>query len=47
LEERSFKDLAGEWRVPIGTLLARKSRGLEKIREQLTGRINTNQGAQK
>jgi RNA polymerase sigma-70 factor (ECF subfamily) len=47
LEERPFKELADEWRVPIGTLLARKSRGLEKIREQLKGRIKTNQGAQK
>jgi len=44
LEERSFKDLAGEWGVPVGTLLARKSRGLEKIRKQLRGRIILNQG---
>jgi len=47
LEERPFKELAGEWRVPIGTLLARKSRGLEKIRGQLIGRIHMTQGARK
>jgi len=40
LEGRSFKDLAGEWGIPVGTLLARKSRGLEKIRKQLAARIN-------
>jgi len=47
LEGRSFKDLAGEWGVPVGTLLARKSRGLEKIRKQLTGRFISNQGERK
>ncbi|MBN2207167.1 MAG: RNA polymerase sigma factor [Candidatus Aminicenantes bacterium] len=36
-EGRSFKDLAEEWGVPLGTLLARKSRALDKIRKQLTG----------
>lgn len=45
LEGRTFKELAAEWRVPLGTLLARKSRGLEKIRERLTGQTNMNQGA--
>jgi RNA polymerase sigma factor (sigma-70 family) len=44
---RPFKELAAEWQVPIGTLLARKSRGLEKIRKQLTGQIITTQGARK
>jgi RNA polymerase sigma factor (sigma-70 family) len=44
IEGRTFKELAGDWDVPIGTLLARKSRALEKIRKQLTGRISTNQG---
>jgi RNA polymerase sigma factor (sigma-70 family) len=39
IEGRTFKELAGDWDVPIGTLLARKSRALEKIRKQLTGRI--------
>jgi RNA polymerase sigma factor (sigma-70 family) len=36
-EGRSFKELAKEWNVPLGTLLARKSRALEKLRKQLTG----------
>lgn len=29
---RPFKELAKEWSVPLGTLLARKSRALKKIR---------------
>jgi len=36
-EGRSFKALAEEWNVPLGTLLARKSRALDKIRKRLTG----------
>ena len=44
IEGRTFKELAGEWEVPMGTLLARKSRALEKIRKQLTGQIKTIQG---
>jgi len=32
---RSFRDLSREWGIPIGTLLARKSRALAKIRESL------------
>jgi RNA polymerase sigma factor (sigma-70 family) len=39
-EGRSYKHLAKEWGVPLGTLLARKSRGLEKIRKRLTGQFN-------
>jgi len=39
-EGRPFKDLAVEWGVPIGTLLARKSRALDKIRKRLTGQLN-------
>jgi RNA polymerase sigma factor (sigma-70 family) len=35
LNGRSFRDLAKEWGIPIGTLLARKSRALAKIRESL------------
>jgi RNA polymerase sigma factor (sigma-70 family) len=31
LHERTFKELAEEWGVPIGTLLSRKSRALAKI----------------
>jgi RNA polymerase sigma factor (sigma-70 family) len=39
LEGRSFRELSEEWGVPIGTLLARKSRALEKIRKRLAGRF--------
>jgi RNA polymerase sigma-70 factor (ECF subfamily) len=35
LEGRAFRELAVEWGVPIGTLLARKSRGIKAIRELL------------
>jgi len=44
IEGRTFKELASDWDVPIGTLLARKSRALQKIRKRLTGRTNTIQG---
>ncbi len=37
LEGRSFKELADEWKVPIGTLLARKHRAVRALREALTG----------
>ncbi len=37
LEGRSFKELAEEWKVPIGTLLARKHRAIQALREALTG----------
>jgi len=37
LEGRSFKELAAEWRTPIGTLLARKHRGMQALRKSLTG----------
>jgi RNA polymerase sigma factor (sigma-70 family) len=39
-EGRSFKDLAAEWDIPLGTLLARKSRALDKIKKRLTGQFN-------
>jgi RNA polymerase sigma factor (sigma-70 family) len=39
LEGRSFKELAAEWNVPIGTLLARKSRAVAALREMLTGGV--------
>ena len=35
LNGRSFRDLSQEWAIPIGTLLARKSRALSRIRESL------------
>lgn len=31
----TFQELSEEWNVPIGTLLARKSRAMKKIRESL------------
>ena len=34
-ENRSFRELSEEWDIPIGTLLARKSRGLQSIRTAL------------
>lgn len=36
-EGRGFRELSEAWQVPIGTLLARKSRALQRIRETLTG----------
>lgn len=36
LKSRSFAELAEAWSTPIGTLLARKSRGLAKARALLT-----------
>jgi RNA polymerase sigma factor (sigma-70 family) len=37
LEGRTFRELAEEWDVPIGTLLARKHRAMLAVRETLTG----------
>ena len=31
----TFRDLAEEWDIPLGTLLARKARALKKIRKYL------------
>jgi RNA polymerase sigma factor (sigma-70 family) len=39
LEGRSFKELAAEWNTPIGTLLARKHRAMNALRETLSGGI--------
>lgn len=39
LEGRSFKELAEEWNIPIGTLLARKHRAIRALRETLTGGV--------
>jgi RNA polymerase sigma factor (sigma-70 family) len=33
LEGRTFRELSEEWGVPLGTLLARKSRAIQKIRD--------------
>jgi RNA polymerase sigma factor (sigma-70 family) len=38
---RSFQELSEEWDIPIGTLLARKSRGIAKIREALSDLSST------
>ena len=35
---RSFRELSEQWKIPIGTLLARKSRALRKIRKTLERR---------
>ncbi len=35
LNGRSFRELSAEWGVPLGTLLARKSRAIAKVREAL------------
>ena len=35
----SFRDLSEKWKIPIGTLLARKSRALQHIRKKLTGLV--------
>jgi RNA polymerase sigma factor (sigma-70 family) len=34
-EGRSFKELSEKWDIPLGTLLARKSRALGKVRQML------------
>ncbi|MGO9307976.1 MAG: RNA polymerase sigma factor [Spirochaetia bacterium] len=39
LEGRSFRELAEEWETPIGTLLARKHRAIQALRESLTGGV--------
>lgn len=33
---RTYREMSQEWDIPIGTLLSRKSRALEKIREALS-----------
>jgi RNA polymerase sigma factor (sigma-70 family) len=38
-EERSFRELSEEWKIPIGTLLARKSRAIQKIKRELAGTV--------
>ena len=40
LEGRTFRELAEEWDVPIGTLLARKHRAMRAVRMKLTGGIS-------
>jgi DNA-directed RNA polymerase specialized sigma24 family protein len=38
-EGRTFCELSEEWQIPIGTLLARKSRALFRIRLRLNGLV--------
>jgi RNA polymerase sigma factor (sigma-70 family) len=33
LEGKTFQELSKDWEIPMGTLLARKSRALQKIKE--------------
>ncbi|MCK5055631.1 MAG: sigma-70 family RNA polymerase sigma factor, partial [Candidatus Aminicenantes bacterium] len=35
-DEVSFRELSQEWGIPMGTLLARKSRALQKIKKELS-----------
>lgn len=35
LEGRSFKELSEEWNVPIGTLLSRKNRAINKLKQNI------------
>jgi len=32
---RTFRELSDEWGIPLGTLLARKSRAIAKVRDTL------------
>jgi len=38
-DDRSFRELSEEWGVPLGTLLARKSRALKKMRKKITNMV--------
>ncbi len=42
MEDCSFRQLSEEWGVPLGTLLARKSRALKKIKKMLNNWENEN-----
>lgn len=46
-EGRGFRELSLEWGIPVGTLLARKSRALEKIRERVRVSDEGSQGEEK
>jgi len=36
IHEQTFQDLSEMWDIPLGTLLARKSRAMQKLREALS-----------
>jgi RNA polymerase sigma factor (sigma-70 family) len=38
LEGSTFQELSEEWDIPVGTLLSKKSRALQKVREKLTNK---------
>lgn len=37
MEGRTFRELSEQWGVPLGTLLARKSRAIQKIKDTFSG----------
>ncbi len=43
-EGRSFRELADEWNVPIGTLLSRKSRAMASVRKTVVEQFGMNEG---
>jgi len=43
-EGRTYRELSEEWRIPMGTLLARKSRAIKKIRRGLVDSVSWSQG---
>lgn len=43
-EGRSFRELAEEWEVPIGTLLSRKSRAMASVRKTMAVQLDSEKG---
>ncbi|MCX6286712.1 MAG: RNA polymerase sigma factor [Bacteroidetes bacterium] len=43
-ENQTYEELAGEWDVPLGTLLSRKHRALSKLHKLLLNNKNENYG---
>ena len=41
---RSFRELSMEWGIPEGTLLARKSRAMQKLRQRVRAEENGSKG---
>ncbi|MBN1274646.1 MAG: sigma-70 family RNA polymerase sigma factor [Candidatus Aminicenantes bacterium] len=41
---RTIRELSQDWGIPIGTLLARKSRALQKMKRELNGLLTEYQG---
>jgi len=44
LDNWTFRELSREWNVPVGTLLARKSRALKKIKDRMAAQGEGAQG---